>query len=128
MAVWLSYAFQTLSIAYPVVAFMKEGLPIGVLESLLINHPSLRVAAADATIPPIVSKNYGSNGFTVDGFLGGIQIAIDYAKSLGMPTGIFNEVRALFEVAKSAGYGGKDVYAVAEALSTDVRRISGQTL
>jgi hypothetical protein len=34
-----------------------------------------------------------------------------------MPTNVFEEVRRLFESAAKAGYGGEDVYAVAEALS-----------
>lgn len=115
-AVWLGYMFQTIAAAYPVAAFRKMGLPMDVIESILRENPTLRVTGSETFVPEMISRQYGSNQFSIDNFAATAQMMCKFAEELDLPTGVFKSIHGLYARASALGYGAKDVTAVFEAL------------
>jgi 3-hydroxyisobutyrate dehydrogenase len=117
MALWLPYMFTTIAAAYALGAFEKLGLPVGIVRSLLTDNPVIRVAGADRSVDQMSGRSYGSKMWTIDNFVGSCDMIIDFARSLGMPTEVFSDVKAIYAETSKRGFGAEDVTAIYEVIN-----------
>lgn len=117
MALWFTYMFQTVSMAYALAGFEKLGLPVNVLQAVLNESSALRVASAEEMLPLMIGRKYGTALFSVTNFAKSCDMVIQYAKGLGLPTKVFEAIREIYLTASELGYGDRDVTAIYEALN-----------
>jgi 3-hydroxyisobutyrate dehydrogenase-like beta-hydroxyacid dehydrogenase len=122
-ALWLSYMFQAIAVAYSAAAFKGLGLPDDALVSALVEDPTLRVTGAESYIPQMVARQYATDIFSIDTFALTAGLVIDEAEELGLVTAPLREIRNLFLAASAKGHGADDVSAVYEALLTTDRTV-----
>lgn len=118
-ALWLSYAFNPVAVAYSTAAFKALGLPHEALVSALTENPTLRVTGAETYIEQMVSSSYAQNTFSVDNFSHSVRLAIQDVRDLGLPPQPFEDILELFISASRRGHGADDVSAVVEAIASD---------
>lgn len=116
MAFWLPFAFQTIAAAYATAAFEKERLPVSVLQAVLGMNPVLRIPGAEQAIAPMVKRVYGCDQWSVANMLSSLDVAIQYARTLGLPAQVFECIRDLYQAASRRGLGGQDHMAVHEVI------------
>jgi 3-hydroxyisobutyrate dehydrogenase-like beta-hydroxyacid dehydrogenase len=119
LALWLSYMFQTVSVAYSVAAFDKLGLPMDVVLSALTENPTLTITGAEHLVPQMARRTYTSEMWSVDNFAASTPMIIDFAKGLGLPTRLFEEISDIYAKASALGHGGEDVAAIYETFVDD---------
>jgi 3-hydroxyisobutyrate dehydrogenase len=119
LALWLSYMFQTVSVAYSVAAFGKLGLPMDVVLSALTENPTLTITGAEHLVPQMARRTYTSEMWSVDNFAASTPMIIDFAKGLGLPTRLFEEISDIYFKASALGHGGVDVAAIYETFMHD---------
>lgn len=115
-ALWLSYMFNPIAVAYSAAAFAKLGLPKEALVSALSENPTLRFASSEILIPQMLSGKYETDTYSVDNFAYSVDLVLADAEKLGLPTELFVSVRDLFKKASHLGHGADDISAVFEAL------------
>ena len=118
-ALWLSYMFQPVAAAYSAAAFATLGLPQDALLSTLSESPTLRIASAELMIPQMAARAYRHDSFSVDNFAYSVDLVLNDAEALGLPTKLFKDIRDLFKEASSLGHGSSDASAVYEVLVRD---------
>lgn len=116
-ALWLSYMFNPVAVAYSAAAFRALGLPHEALISALTENPTLRVTGAESYIPQMVSGAYAKDTFSVDNFALSVGLVMPAAERLGLPTAPFADILELFSAASRKGHGGDDVSAVFEVIA-----------
>lgn len=119
-ALWLSYAFNPIAVAYSAVAFQVLGLPQEALVSALTENPTLCIAGAEHYLSQMASRVYDQGTFSVDNFAGSLDLMMASAAELGIPVAPFAAVAGLFRSASAAGYGATDVAGVFEAVAPKV--------
>jgi 3-hydroxyisobutyrate dehydrogenase-like beta-hydroxyacid dehydrogenase len=119
LALWLSYMFQTVSVAYSVAAFAKLSLPMEVALSTLTENPTLTITGAEHLVPQMARRKYTSEMWSVDNFAASTSMIIDFAKGLGLPTRLFEEIHDIYTSASSLGHGHEDVAAIFETFMED---------
>ena len=117
MALWLSYMFMTIAMAYPVAAFEKLGLPAEVACSMLSDNPTMAIAGAGDIMPEMIRREYGSGSWTIDNMILSMDQAMAFAGRLGIDTAVMRAIRDVYAMAASMGFGGRDVSAVYEAVN-----------
>lgn len=116
-ALWLSYMFNPVAVAYSAAAFKALGLPHEALISALTENPTLRVTGSESYIPQMVSGSYATDTFSVDNFALSVGLVMRDAGQLGLPTAPFADILDLFLAASRKGHGGDDVAAVFEVIT-----------
>lgn len=116
-ALWLSYMFNPVAVAYSAAAFKALGLPHEALISALTDNPTLRVTGAESYIPQMISRAYATDTFSVDNFAHSAGLVMRDAGQLGLPTSPFADILELFLAASRRGHGGDDVSAVFEVIA-----------
>lgn len=120
MSLWLSYMFMTIAMSYPVAAFEKLGLPVDVARAVLTRNPTLAIAGADAIIPEMIGRAYGSGSWSVDNMILSIDQAISFAARLNIDTGVMSAIRTVYAKAAATGLGSRDITALYEAVNPRV--------
>lgn len=119
LALWLSYMFLPVAIAYSAAAFVKLDLPTDALISALSENPTLRIAGAESLVPQMIFRRYRKDSFSVDNFAYSVQIVKAEAEQLGLPTELMQLIEKMFKDASAIGCGASDVAAVYEAIAKD---------
>ena len=104
--------FMTVSAAHAVAIIRKMNMPLDVDDPLL----KMSLSGAEYLLPQLASRNYDQIFASVDSYISGLNIAIQNAESVGMPTRILEDMLKLFESAARRGYGQKDGCAILEVL------------
>lgn len=117
MAMWLSYMFMTIAMAYPVAAFEKLGLPVDVARALLASNPTLAIAGANDLVPEMSRREYGAGSFSINNMILSVDQAIAFAMRLGFDTAVMSAIRDVYARAAAKGFGPRDVAAVYEAVN-----------
>lgn len=115
LALYFSYIFNNISIAYAAAAFTKYGLPHDILLSILTKNPTLKVANAETLLPKMMKRDYDSIIWTIDNLGGSLDMVKDLAKTAGIPSDFIELVHRYHQRASDLGFGQKDVAAVYEA-------------
>lgn len=115
-ALWLSYMFNPIAVAYVAAAFKALGLPDEALVSSLTENPTLRVAGAESYLAQMTSRAYQTDIFSVDNFTHSAALVMREAEELGLPTAPLVAIQELFLTASRSGHGSDDVAAVFEVL------------
>ena len=125
-ALWLSYMFQAVAVAYSAAAFETLGLPNDALVSALVEDPTLRVTGAESYIQQMSSRKYANDIFSIDTFALTAGLVIEEANNIGLNTAPLTEIRKLFLAASGMGHGADDVSAVYEVLRKSHGRLEAR--
>ena len=104
--------FMTVSAAHAVAIIKKMNMPLDVDDPLL----KMSLSGAEYLLPQLASRNYDQIFASVDSYIAGLNIAIQNAESVGLPTRILDDMLKLFESASRRGYAKKDGCAILEVL------------
>jgi 3-hydroxyisobutyrate dehydrogenase-like beta-hydroxyacid dehydrogenase len=117
MALRLPHMFRAIAAGYAVAAFAKQGLPINVLELVLMENPFLKTACTGKLIEGMKDRAYGTQLCTVDEMINSCDLLIDFAEKLGLPLEALAASKSLYTAAAERGFGNKDITAVYEAIN-----------
>lgn len=117
-ALWLSFMFNPVAVAYSAAAFKALGLPHEALISALSENPTLRITGAEDSLPQMVASSYADNTFSIDNFAHSVVLTVQDAEELGLPTKPLRAILELIEEASRKGHGGDDIAAVVEAMAS----------
>lgn len=104
--------FGAVTLAYAVALAKKLNVPQEVYGPAI----SMAVPGAEYLLPKMIDRNYDECLGAVDSYTAGLSIAINTAKSVGVPTDVLKDMLRLFESAANRGFGKKDGAAILEVL------------
>ena len=121
MALRLSQLFQTVAVAYSVAAFAKLDLPVNVLQLVLTENATLRIANAGNVIEAMKCRAYPPQLSTVDDMVISSELLLEFAQQLGLPTEVFTVFKGLYRAAAERGQGAQDCAAIYEGIYPEAR-------
>lgn len=111
----LLLGINMVALAEALVFGVKAGIDPKVLLEV-INTCSGSSYALEAKMPKFILKGNFEPGFTIDLQYKDLELATQSAKGMGVPMMLTNLAQQVFEQARAAGLGGKDISAVIQAM------------
>lgn len=100
------------TLAYSTAIAQKLNVKQEIYEPLV----SMLVPGAEYQLANMITHNHENIFAALDSYTAGFNIAIKTAKSVGIPTGVLEEMLKLFTLAESRGFAKKDGSSVIEVL------------
>ena len=110
------FMFNFMSTAYAAALASKLNTDPEILRHTLTTNPTMLITGADALLPQMFARRYAESTASIDNMSYAAKMALDSARSLGLPTKILEGMAEICETASAQGFGAKDVAAVFEAL------------
>lgn len=110
--VLLASMMSPMTLAYAVAVAKKFDVPQEAYAPIM----SMMFPGAEYFIPNMMAQNYEEVSAAIDSYTTGLATAIEVAKYAGLPTGVMEEMKKLYEEAANRGYAKKDATAVIEVL------------
>lgn len=108
----LGSMFTSVSVAYAAAMAIKLNIP----QEVIAQQLALFSSGAEYMLPNMFARNYDQIMASTNSFMAVSTTAINSAKSLGMPTGILENIRELYAAAAQIGYGEQDSFSIIEVL------------
>lgn len=115
------FMFNFIATAYAAAMATKLNVRPAILQQALTDNPTMRVTGAGDLLPQMFARKYSDSTASIDNMSYAANMAVDAARSLGMPVKVLEGMAELCAAASKRGLGAKDVAGVFEVLIEPAR-------